>query len=341
MDRKSVEAAQTVQVMTDEHFSGGFYSPEVRAKYDLIKDLPEAEKCALYVAAFGSAYALASSLTQHPRYDDTEDAIDLTAEGLGVIGISVSENEGSPRVQQPPYKSVDVTVVAFDPSPEKYAGRDDDHTSRLPQHPPAWEDELHLNVDHTITGTALERLDADLLTVLDYIETLTFVKDVLATADAAPSAESQKVYDSLHESMPERLGESAYYFLGNGIRASIRHNSITDEHGAPELSLDLFDDESLTFVVLDVYPEKATVVSSSSENPDIEKSVPTSTLQEVADAIAKLPPVVGTSTVDWLVSQMTSLSHEPAESVDTYSIRRLIAALVPPTSDESPHPNPA
>lgn len=330
MDGKSIEAAHTVQVMTDEHFSGGFYSPEVRAKYDLIKDLPEAEKCALYVAAFGSAYALATSLTQHPRYDDVQDEIDLTAEGLGVIGISISENEGNPRVQQPPYKSVDVVVTAFDPSPEAYVGHGDDTPA---QHPPAWEDELHLNVDNTITGTALERLDADLLTVLDYIETLTFVKDVFATAEVAPSAESQKVYDSLHESMPEATGESDYYFLGDGIRVSIRHNDITEAQQAPELTVDLFDDQSLTFTVLDVYPGKATVVSNSSENPDTEKSVPTSTLQEVADAIAQLTPVVGTSTVDWLVSQATSLTHEPAESVDTYSIRRLIAALVPPTSD--------
>ena len=352
MDQKSMGAAYTVAQMEAEHFSGGFFSPDVRLDFEAIKDTDAATKQELYRDAFSEAFTLATEIRSHPRYvkrkadevwsyvdgqlvehGSERGVVDLSVKGLGTVTISTTEGPQDKDTGLPGYKGLSVRVDSFSPDP-KFHLDEEEGFRKLPKikgliyeqdHPKHWNAEWLLHEEGSeVQFRDVEEQDAALLGILDYIETLRGVNSVLGPSgpqEFEESPESQAVYDSLLEGTPDTEEGQNLYFLGNGFRASLRRDTLID--GGIKLSL--FDGNTALSVSLGVSSSTAIRVGNSLGKHQSEASVPTSELAEVAKAIGDTQPVRGSEINDWYL--VTSKSVYANSSVDYKQIMDLIFGL--------------
>ena len=107
-----------------QHYDGGYYSPVVRAAWDVIKDRSLEEKQRVYQQYFHFTWTLAQALTHSERYDLEDESFDLSDEGLGVIDVAINEGVMSPRnsgvaeavdIPDIPYQTIQTQVRSFQP----------------------------------------------------------------------------------------------------------------------------------------------------------------------------------------------------------------------------------
>ncbi len=115
MDRKAIEASVIYPDVVDRHFDGGYYSPDVLAAWEAIKGLPIEERAQVYKDGFNGAWELAQTLVRSERYDKADESIDLSTEGLGVIGLKATEHDNLKPHYGLLYRDLRVTVKAFRP----------------------------------------------------------------------------------------------------------------------------------------------------------------------------------------------------------------------------------
>ncbi len=186
MDQEAIKAAHIVKGMTEQHFEDGYYSSEVRAKFDTVANLSDTDKQTLYGDTFNQAQALVYAIAEHPRYNNDLGEVDLTEEGFGIVHISADYDDGDEET--PAYHSVEVMVESFNPVAEAHIVWDEDPLGGMAgighsASPPSdFEDGIYLNADGTMTDPEMP-IDPKIMKALDFVETLTNVQRILAAAE--------------------------------------------------------------------------------------------------------------------------------------------------------------
>jgi hypothetical protein len=201
-----MEATYTVAQMETEHFAGGFHSADVRSTFATIKDADPQTKHELYRDAFNEAYDLATEIQNHPRYVEgkadacwtyvegkridlksTRGTVDLSEEGLGTVTIITREGLQDEETGRPKHKGIVVMVDAFSPDP-MFHFKEERALKKVPRfidvvweqdHPRHWNTEWLLQDDREVKSDDVELVDASLVGILDYVETLREVNGVL------------------------------------------------------------------------------------------------------------------------------------------------------------------
>lgn len=186
MDRESIKVAETYRQMSEQHFNGGYFSDAVRAEGERISQLDEKEKHELFSRCFNSAYYLAEHLQGRYEFNKETAVIDLSAEGLGVVVVSLHYFSEEEAKQENTYPNKGIMVrTAFEPTPEreeKYINALGDDlgletsgpTMVTVDHAPrGWEEHIYANLDGSFpTEDHPYNIDDEILRLLDAQETL-------------------------------------------------------------------------------------------------------------------------------------------------------------------------
>jgi hypothetical protein len=117
MDRRSIEISYEHSKIVDAHWDGGYLSRDSMKYLVYIQQFPELEQQDIYKNLFNAAWALVEKIKQNARYDETEDGVDLSQEGLGfyeVVGKYKTEEDGTPT----DIRYIIASPYAFNPIPE-------------------------------------------------------------------------------------------------------------------------------------------------------------------------------------------------------------------------------
>lgn len=191
MDKESIKVSTAYEEMTEQHFNGGYFSDATKKIAEQFQS--DEEKRAAFIPAFRGAYELAERLQDHPAFDKDTATIDLSNEGLGIVGVSVSycSEEEAKEEGVHAFKGIEV-ATAFNPTPHRRSewidapGDDLGLETMGPtmvtvdQAPDGWEEHIYANLDNTFpTEDHPRQINLELLRILDALETLELVRDTL------------------------------------------------------------------------------------------------------------------------------------------------------------------
>jgi len=171
--------------MAKEHFNGGYFSESVRAEAERVRQLPDEEKRAFFADVFNETHTFAERLQANPRFNSERSGIELSAEGLGFIGIDLTycSAEEAAAEDTNPYRGILVTVDSFSPTPRtksEWVNAPGDELGLETHSPtmvtldheiPHWEEHVFADLDGMLDETQYD-IDQELLRLLDARETL-------------------------------------------------------------------------------------------------------------------------------------------------------------------------
>lgn len=196
MDKEAISTSVAYDKLTEQHFNGGYFSEAVKSTVEgLMKNVDEEGQRNIFACIFNETYALGKAIQAHPRFDSKLETINLSKEGLGVIGIELSHETDVDMESDglEPYKGIFVEVYSFDPVPrkrEEWIDAPGDSlgletagptTVLVDQEPYGWNEHIFadINGDFSPENPEKDKIDYAFLRLFDARETLTIVAGAL------------------------------------------------------------------------------------------------------------------------------------------------------------------